>query len=81
MGYNDYVLVAKEKDLDYHLLLLNSQKDTTLIPTPRANRKDVPKKGAIQNVVLEVSEEAGANTEGVSVELEKGRDDEGVQKD
>lgn len=78
MGDNDCVLVAKEKSLDYKLLLLNPAKDTTLRPTTRANPKDVLKKGAIQNMVPEVLEEASAGTEGVSAELEKGWDGEGV---
>lgn len=33
------------------------------------------------HVVLEVHEEADVGTEGLSMELEKGRDDDGIQKD
>lgn len=81
MGYNECVLVAKEKGLDYHLLLLNPKKDTTLIPTSRANPEVVLEKSTVQDVVPEVPEEADVGIKGVSTELEKGQDVEGVQED
>lgn len=56
MGYNECVLVAKEKGLDYRLLLLNPKKDTTLIPTSRANPEVVLEKSTVQDVVPEVPE-------------------------